>query len=253
MMKWLATGFVLCLICLPVNAEEEVATAYKQGEYARVVELSDTENATADALALAARAVLSECVEAGTEPDTSVLKKAESLAARAVSLDPLHIEGRLQLAISLSLQARYMTLNQARKSGYGGLSRQLAEEIIDADPDNAWAYGFLSVWHVEVRRMGGSFGGAIMGANLEAGEADFRSAMKADPDNILLAWQYARALTSLNAKKYQAEISQILAGFSVIEAKDQLELTVKKRATSLLEILGDGQYDAAEQMALNTL
>jgi hypothetical protein len=146
-----------------------------------------------------------------------------------------------------------MSLSEARKSGYGEQSRDLAESILETDPDNAWAHGFLSVWHVEVRRMGGSIGGAIMGASLDSGEENFRSAMAEDHENILLAWQYARALAGFNAKKYRGEILEILDRLPSITARDALDATVRNRAAELADMLRQGQYDAVEEMALNTL
>lgn len=252
-MKFVTVSLFACMICLTANADDGALAAYKRGDYASVVDMATSENASPDALALAARAVLSECIEGGVEPDAKLLKQAESLAARAYNLDSSHVEGRLQLAISLSLQARYMSLSEARKSGYGEQSRDLAESILETDPDNAWAHGFLSVWHVEVRRMGGSIGGAIMGASLDSGEENFRSAMAEDHENILLAWQYARALAGFNAKKYRGEILEILDRLPSITARDALDATVRNRAAELADMLRQGQYDAVEEMALNTL
>ena len=43
-----------------------------------------------------------------------------------------------------------MTVGEARKTGWGDEARDLAEAVLDDEPDNFYAHGFLSVWHVEV-------------------------------------------------------------------------------------------------------
>ena len=224
-------------------------TAYHDGDFEGAYSIAEAEEPSADTLAFMARAILADCIVIGTDPPDEQLKRAESLAARALQLDDAHIEAKLQLAISLSLQARNMSVNEARKSGYGELSRLLANEVLDADPDNAWAHGFLSVWNVEVRRVGGMIGASIMGASLDKAETHFKAAAASDPANLTVKWQYARALTALNTNRYEEDILSVLQDIAGREPGDAIERSLQIRAIALVEMIEDGRLSDAENAA----
>lgn len=250
--------FFMCVslgLAAPVTWGDDTArlTAYNDGDFQSAYSLAEAEDQSADTLAFMARAILADCIVIGINPPNEQLKRAESLAVRALQLDGDHIEARLQLAISLSLQARYMSLSEARKSGYGELSQHLAKEVLEADPDNVWAHGFLSVWNVEVRRVGGMIGARIMGASVDKAEDHFKAAAATDPANLTVKWQYARALAALNTERYQAAILLVLRDIAGREPGDAVERSLHVRAAALAEMIEDDRLSDAENAARSWL
>lgn len=225
----------LLWICTPVAVAETSArlTAFADGRYHDAVTLAQAEQ-SADNLAFAARSLLAEAMSAEDQiPSQQLAEDAERFARRALEIEPDHIEGRLQLAIALSLRARPMSNKEARKSGFGSEARRLVESVIEDDPDNFYAHGFMSVWHIEVVRRGGTLGSAVMGASVRKGRSHYERAIALDPDDASTHWQYARALTALNARKYRREIENALESAFVAACETQLETTMKSRATVL--------------------
>lgn len=252
-MKTSATAVCLIILTLPAFADDTALTAFQKGNYETAIALSAKNPQTSDELAFRARAILADCIDQDSPPEISDLKQAEVLTEKALELSPHHIEARIQLAISLSLQARYMTISDARDSGYVGQSRKLAESVLEDDPGNAWANGFLSVWHVEVRRVAGPLGAAFMGASLDEAEKRYQLSVNALPGNIVLRWQYARALVALNAKKYRDTVLPILDGIEGAEAADAMDSIVISRAERIRYLMVSNDFEAAETLAISLL
>lgn len=208
---------------------------------------------TADQFASEARSLLSWCVADGNCASPDIPKTAESYARKAVALDPTHIEGRVQLAIALSLQARDLPNDEARKGKYGERMRGYAEAVLDDDPDNEWAHGFLAVWNLEVMRRGGMVGAAVMGASYKNAEKHFKQLNAIAPDNLVLKWQYARALAALNPRKYEDEIVPLFRDVASAATNDPLEQAVQGRAASLLGKVQAREFSAVKNEANETL
>lgn len=253
MMSRFGLTLLLILMTPAALADEASLTAYEHGRFKEAYELAAAEKMTADGLAFQARSILAECIYVGGEPQTERLKQAESLALQALQLEPDHIEGRLQLAIALSMQTRTMSLNEIDRSGYGTLSRELAEGILEEDPDNPWVNGFLSVWHVEARRVAGAFLSGMIGASVKKSETHYEAAMAADPTNLTLKWQYIRALMALNPKRYFDEIETGLGDIAEMTSKDALEEVLKARAMSYIPLVQSRKFDEIRETAIATL
>jgi len=212
---------------------EEAFAAYTAGQYEAAARLGEADG-SAPGYALAARAVLASGVqEAGVEPSAEVLRRAQALARRALALDAGNAEARLQLAISLSLETRPMSLRAARRTGYGRLTRDLALSVLRDEPDHPYAHGFLAVWNIEVLRRGGRLGALIMGASLEQGRYHYAEAAKFAPDDGAIHWQWGRVLTATNPKKYRREIDLALAASIASQRDDALEGILQIRAADL--------------------
>jgi len=226
--------------------------AFRAGQY----DLALTEAAgerSADAYALRARAILAKVMCAGREPDLSKLNEALSAAEAALKLDAGHGEGRLQKAIALSLLTRPMSLSEANESGYGPKARALAEAVLEDNPADHYALGFLAVWHVEVHRRGGNLGAAVMGASLKTARKNYAEAVRLAPEDAGLRWQWARALAALDAQKYRAEIEAELEAAIAIDPATELDRVMQARAEVLLDILGSKKPGEIEKAAQGML
>lgn len=246
--------FVTAFLFAPAAFADVAAynTAFEQGRYVQAAEIA-AQDETSDALALAARALLADGMSGEEQPSTALLLRAETYARRALELDPVHIEGQLQLAIALSLKMRPMSTREARRTGYSGVPRTLAESVLAADPENAYAHGLLAVWNVEVVRRGGPLGSAIMGASVREAREHYKVAVMSRPGDASIHWQYARALAALNPRKYRRDIDAALAAAQASPLDDALETTMFTRCDRLQAALSTLSPDAVEALAEDML
>ena len=233
--------------------EDAHLIAFTEGRYEDAAAIAQT-TASADGLAFAARSLLAEAMSAPDFiPPASLVDQAEDYARAALASAPDHIEGRLQLAIALSLKARPLSTREAMRTGYGENARDLAEAVLEDDPANPYAHGFLAVWHLEVRRRGGAFGASLLGASVKKGRRHYHAAIAASPEDASIHWQYARALAALNAKKYREEIDAGLQAALDCNTDSSLEGVMRERAEVLLKTLHAQKRSVTEALAAEML
>lgn len=245
----------IILMASPAALAEDNAyqIAFTEGRYADAAELAQAEP-TADRLAFTARSTLADAISSPDyKPPQALLDQAEHLARKALELDSSHLEGRLQLAIALSLKSRTLSVRDIRRSGYGEETKALAESVLRDDPDNAYAHGFLAVWHLEVRRRGGTIGASIMGASVKKSRRHYQDAIAHAPQDASVHWQYARALAALNSKKHQNEISEALKSALQSTTETSLEQIMQDRAAILQSVLETERPRTAQKIAAKML
>jgi len=224
-----------------------LAERYMHGDYLEAAALAEAA-AGADDLAFAARALLAHCITGSGALDVRLVERAVRDAEAALRLDPAHGEARLQLAIALSLKSRDMDVMTAWSAGYGQKGKTLAEEVLEADPANFYAHGFLAVWNLEVARRGGGVGAWILGASAESGRRHYERARALAPDDVGVHWQYARALAALDLKGNMDEVKAALSRALSAAASDHVELVMQARAQQLSDALAVDR-DAAQRLA----
>jgi tetratricopeptide (TPR) repeat protein len=242
------------LLAGPVAAHPtspELADRFARGEYMEAARQAEQAGG-ADDLAFAARSLLALCFTGAGEPDASVIGRARSDAEAALRIDPAHGEGRLQLAIALSLQSRSMDVMTAWNGGYGEKGRKLANEVLKADPGNYYAHGFLAIWNVEVRRRGGALGAVFMGASLKDARKHYEEAMRLAPDDAGIHWQYGRALAALDIRAHGTEAVRALERSVAANADSHVERVMQARAVELLRVL-QGDRKQAQRLAQQLL
>lgn len=251
-MRWVILALI---VAAPVAQAEDEAQriAFSEGRYHEAVLLSATEP-SADNLAFSARSLLAEAIsDPNYIPPPHLLDEAEAKARQAIAITPNHVEARLQLAIALSLKARPLSNRDAMRSGHGSEAKELVEAALRDDPDNTYAHGFLAVWHLEVRRRGGAIGGSVMGASTKKAQQHYQAAITSAPDDASIHWQYARALTALNAKRFREQISISLAAALSCTAETQLEDVMQRRAKFLRIELETKSWKRVEKTAAQML
>ncbi|MGA1341578.1 MAG: hypothetical protein ACO33A_00785 [Hyphomonas sp.] len=226
--------------------------AFRAGQYDLALQEAAGEK-SADAHALRARVILAKVMCAGREPDLADIEKALAAAEAALKLDAGHGEGRLQKAIALALLTRPMGLSEANESGYGPKARALAQAVLEDEPANHYALGFLAVWHVEVHRRGGPLGAAVMGASLKTARANYAEAVRLAPQDAALRWQWARALAAYDARTFRAEIKAELEAALAIDPQTELDRVMQGRAAKLLEVVETGKPRSIEKTAQGLL
>jgi hypothetical protein len=231
---------------------EEAEKAYLLGQYDVAFAYVATDRG-ADACAFGARMLLAKAMSGDVQPPGPLLLTALAEANCALAAEPGHIEGRLQKAIALSLLVRPMSLKEAHDSGFGQEARQLAESVLLDDPQNAYAHGFLAVWHIEVVNRGGLLGAMILGASMDDAERHYAAAVRASPGDAALHWQYARALAALNARKYRAQVSEALDAALAAPIGSALEQVMQDRARTLSKAVATMKGRDAESLAKKML
>lgn len=222
--------------------------AYLAGQYDAAFADVATDRG-ADACAFGARMLLAKAMSGDVQPPPSLVAAALDAAENALAAEPQHVEGRLQKAIALSLLVRPMSLREARDSGWGEQARDLAEAVLADEPQNAYAHGFLAVWHVEVLNRGGLLGAMILGASMEEAGRHYASAMQASPADAALHWQYARALAALNARKYHQQIAMSLDAALAAPVGSELERVMQERARTLSSAVATTRSRDVEALA----
>ncbi|MEO0816647.1 MAG: hypothetical protein AAFX86_05000 [Pseudomonadota bacterium] len=236
----------------PNDHVRQAADAFEQGRFQDAARLAEA-SGQADAFALAARSVLAEVICGDTELDPLALERAVLLANAALAGDPAHVEGRLQLAIALSLKARGMSRTQAWRTGLGEQARDLAEAVLVDDPNNAYAHGFLAVWHVEVVRRGGGLGASMMDASLAEGFAHYEAAANLVPEDPGLHWQMARALAAHNPRRHRDRIETAIAAALASDGETPLDAVMMRRAAVLAEALRSLNANEVKRLAREML
>lgn len=237
-------------LTLPASAHpisSELSEKFARGAYMEAALDAETA-ATADDLAFAARSLLAYCMTGSGQPDAAIIDRAERNAEAALKREPGLEEARLQLAIALSLKSRPMDAMAVWSAGYAERGRKLAEEVLKSEPANIYALGFLAIWNIEVEKRGGNMGAWMMGASIDKARDYYAAAANLAPDDIGLHWQYARALTSLDAKKYSNEAMNALKRAAAANADDHLERVMQQRAADLAAALKDDRA-AAQKLA----
>ncbi len=233
--------------------EDAHLIAFTEGRYedaAAIVQITESP----DSLAFAARSLLAEAMSAPDfVPPSDLITQAETYARAALAAAPDHIEGRLQLAIALSLRARPLSTREAMRTGFGEEARDLVEAVLEDDPHNPYAHGFLAVWHIEVRRRGGAFGASLLGASVKNARHHYQAAIAAAPEDASIHWQYARALAALNAKKYRGEIETGLQAALDCTADNSLEDVMRNRAEILRQALHTQKRSETQRLAADML
>ncbi len=251
LMAAIVLAAVLAAPALAHPTSTELAAKFARGEYMTAAKEAEAA-AGADDLAFAARALLAHCMTGASQPDAAIVERASKDAEAALKLDPMHEEGRLQLAIALSLKSRGMDAFAVWTAGYGEKGRKLAEEVLKSDPSNFYAHGFLAVWNVEVERAGGGMGAWMMGASLEKAREHYQAAAKMAPDDVGIHWQYARALAALDVQAHGDEAAAVLARAIGADAGDHVEQVMQERAVRLAAALKADRI-AAQKLARELL
>lgn len=242
-------AFTLRASAHPISSE--LSEKFARGEYMDAAREAEA-GATADNLAFAAQSLLAYCMTGSSEPDAAVIDRAERNAEAALKLEPDLEDARLQLAIAVSLKSRPMDAMAIWTSGNGEKGRKLVEGVLKADPSNFYALGFLAVWNIEVQKRGGDMGAWMMGASLDKARDYYAAAANLAPDDVGVHWQYARALTALDAKKYGNEAMNALNRAIAATAGDYLERVMQQRASDLATALKSDKA-AAQKLAESLL
>ena len=231
MIRFVGLFALLALVTpvLPVSAladEAAAEAAYRDGQWERAAyEAQRLE--TADGYAFAAGALLARLMveDAGAERE-ALAERAIDLAEYALQLDEDHLEARLRLAAALGFRGRYMSGWRAYLTRLPQRGRNLLEEVVARQPDNAWALGMLGAWHLEVARRGGARGLRALDASVEAGMGYYSQAIALDPQSPAPRYFEALGLAALDEPAYDRRIRELVETGRQLPSRDAFEAAI---------------------------
>ena len=218
----------------------------KDAEIKTVVSDPDTE-------AEAIRILLEDCVIAGQCANAKTPEHAAARAFAVLSMAPDHPVANISLAIALAMQGRDAPLYELYQSGDAKLMRDLATSVLEIEPENPWAHGFLSVWHVEAIRRGGVLSSSVLGADLDIAAEHFEQVKTKAPNILVLHWQYARALIANNGNDPSGEARLILNDIVNAKVSSDRQSAIQHRSEQLLDLLLAEEFDNAQKFANTVL
>jgi hypothetical protein len=210
--------------------------------------------ADADNQAFAARCLLASALLAPSSRNrTADIAQARQFAEVALRLNARHIEGRLQLATALGLQARTGSPARAFAAGLPQRVKRILDGVVRDAPSEAWGHALLGGWHLEGLRIGGGAARTLLGVDLNAGKSAFARAIGLDPTIAATPFYYAASLLAL-APTANAGDAKVLLGRSIAcPNRDAFQAAVKARSSTMAQTLENDGPARAAQLALGWL
>lgn len=236
------TAAILFPNLLAAEPLDDVAALYADGSFFEAAEQAETIG-TADAFAYAARSLLAA---ATTGPrDKGVLEyveRAEQAARAAISIDPDHVEGNVQLALSLGLVGRHTGRLRAHFRGYAKDGKVHLDRAFSVAPENSWVLSVLGGWNLEiVERAGRRSAEWLYQADEQTGIDFYEAALKFDPGNVAIRHQFGLQLAALGNQDHLARARDVLTPIENLAPSDAFAGIMAVRALELLEAIRSGE------------
>lgn len=172
---------------------------------------------TADGFALASRAglvLMRYFMPPGERPATIASALAD--ARLALEMDPEHLEGNLQAAISIGYRGK---LKRSMSDAWAG--KKYIDTALLHHPDSAWAKAVLGGWHGEVvMEAGRFFAGMLFSAKRKRAVQYFRAGLAIEPENIAIRTGFAITLLRFNRPRFETEAIELLSGTIALAAEN---------------------------------
>lgn len=239
----LVTLWLVAAATAAAQIPEAARTSFAEGKYIIAATLAEGDG-SADALAFASRARIADAITREEGLCGECLAEAEATAEAAIKRDPGNAEAHVQLAIAIGFRGRLVGPLEAQAEGLVEKGRAAIDRALECDPNSIWARASLGGWHLEIVHRAGSILAAVLyGANEEDGLADFRKALKADPDSLLLNYHFALSVLALDQERFKDEALAALAAGGRDAQTDALTAFMRARALTLEKTLKAGSAD----------
>lgn len=220
---------------------------YQAGRYEDAIKAGEATN-TGQGLAVAARAAFAEANLSET-PCLPCLQRVESYARRSIALDSMHPDAFVYLAAALGYQARIVGPITAQFRRYPEQAKAALDHALMVAPNDDWALAALGAWNIEVVRNGGALlARTIYGARVDAGTDYFYKAFAAEPNNLVIRFQFALSLSGYDFEANSGPVTAVLDSVRAIEPRTVYEGVIKERAQRLLDLVKANKR--AEYLAL---
>jgi hypothetical protein len=217
-------------------AETSPFELYRAGKYEAAIAAGQAAG-TGEGITVAARAAFAEA-NLSEAPCLSCLLRVEALARRAIALDAMHPDAFVYLAAVVGYEARIVGNLRAQFARIPEVAKDAIDHALALAPNDAWSLAAAGAWHIEVVRNGGSvLARAVYGARADAGIEYFARAFAADPQNLVIRFQYALSLSGYDLDRYAQEAENALAAVAALAPPTAYEGIIKQRAARLLDLV----------------
>lgn len=210
---------------------------YDEGQFEAALAAARALN-TADGFALASRTglvLVRYFMAPGERP--AAIAAALADAQQALEMDPDHLEGNLQAAISIGYRGK---LRRSISDAWAG--RRYIDTALAHHPESSWARAALGGWNGEVvMEAGRFFASALFGAKRKRAVRHFRSAVEAEPGNIGIRTSFAITLLRFRRSRFEAEAITLLSGTISLAAENALDEILLQQSRDLLLALREGR------------
>ncbi|GAA6744245.1 tetratricopeptide repeat protein [Thermus antranikianii] len=225
---FLLWGLVIGVLASMAMADAgEVQSLIDAGKFKEAVE-AGTKLGTSEGYSLASKAAAYFAIYLASTDDEKRdwFRQAESLARRAIELDPKNPQAYMALGRALGRLAEYANLFS--QVSLGLQIRQAFEKAISLDPSYPEPKVGLALWHAELTAKGVGF---LFGAQARRVEPLMEEALRLQPNRIIFHVEYARAMLALGRKDKAKTLLERALSLPVRTAEDRFE---QERARALL-------------------
>lgn len=255
-MRWLSFLLILVLAQMAHPAAAmwsdlaSARAAFDDGAFLRAAGVA-REIGTAEGYTLAAHAEMArgDLIEEQDKTRLECYRAALADARKAVASAPGDPDAHLVLAIALGFVARGEGGLEAHMQGLGEEARRHIDIALKLAPDSPWAHAALGGWNLQIAYAGGSIGEAIYGASVKAGRRAYDHALRLDPGNTAIAYQYAVQLLGLDGDAYRRRAAELLDEVVAHRPANALERLLRKSAANLKQALDQGDPGKAMRLA----
>lgn len=229
------------LMSTAVATTDPYATAealYRSGEYNAAAQMASNDIGSAEAHALAARALLSKAItEVPFDQRLPVLEEAGSEADAAILANDNALEGYLQKLIAYGYISRMPDFDVDNIAA-AKQSRKILDQAVRLEPENPWVLASLGGWNLEVaKRAPLGMGKVLFGATSAKGIEAFDRALALVPENVVIRYEYGLALLWLDRGKYRSKAQAALNDAIALQTDDAYSRFLQNRARVLLALI----------------
>ncbi|WP_438725735.1 hypothetical protein ACR9YC_07070 [Parasphingorhabdus sp. DH2-15] len=185
-----------------------------------------------------ARAFLLELLAAKPDKRLMIAEREQARTKKGAKLDT-----RIMRIIATGAVARRISSRQSIRRGYPGAMRSEIDTLMESNANLSWVRTLDALWHFEVLRRAGGFGGAIIGASKSKGLDSARYVVAANDFDDGLGLAIASGLAGHDARQHKALIKTALQ--PALKSKNTV---IRKAASTLNKLMGE-DYGAAAQYA----
>ena len=232
------------------NGLAEARAAFAEGAFAHAA-TSARQTGSSDGFTLAAHAemIRGDFLEPPGDARMGRYKAALADARKAVQKAPDDPEAQLALALALGLVARSEGGLEAHYQGLGEEARKHIDIALKLVPDSPWANATLGGWNLQIAYAGGALGEAIYGASVKKGISAYEKALRLDPGNVAIAYQYALQLLGLGGDDHRQRARDLLDEVAAHHPSNALQRLLRESAKNLKHALDRGDTEQAMKLA----
>lgn len=242
----------LCALLYPLAALagpiEDIRAEIDSGQYASALQNAKALE-TSVGYALAAEALSAQIFLGRFDDVNDRAIEALDLAERAYALNPKSENAQLQYALAYGVMTRTSSVFRAWRKKYPIKSFEIVDSFRRAYPNNARGDALLGAWHLGViRKAGAGNAEKWYDATLSNGIMSYNTAMRAAPQDIIIASTFATALYAIDPEIYAYNARELLEWTASIPVQTALEREVQSRMAEILAVMDteDGQKKAVK-------